>query len=111
MSQFKIRSERPEMVSCLDKFASSSLDKFVITVRGEAILYLPAERALLNIEVSSDGEDKQQVARDVVNTAKILETLLRQLGPKDTTAEAKKAAAIDVWGRTSLVESSEDPST
>lgn len=87
----------------------TSYEQFSISIRGEADFLLPAERANLKIIVSSTGNEKHSVAKEVVSSARQIETLLRKHGPRSATAEAKQAAAIDFWSRTSLSESSEKP--
>lgn len=62
----------------------------------------PAERALINVSVSSTGTNKASVADEVVTTAKHIEELLREISPQDDTAEAKAASPLAHWNKTSL---------
>ncbi|GIZ48340.1 hypothetical protein CKM354_001140500 [Cercospora kikuchii] len=80
---------------------------FEIILKGEAEKFLPAERAVLNIEVAARDLDKQSAAKHVLLTARRVETLLTQLAPQTNTIEARIEAAVDYWSRTSLSESSD----
>lgn len=83
--------------------------KFEITLCGDASVLLPAERAVLSVEVSSTERNKQTASHSVVSTAKSVESLLRKLGPKDSSAEATLNASVDHWSRTSMSETSQVP--
>ncbi|USW56424.1 hypothetical protein Slin15195_G097430 [Septoria linicola] len=80
---------------------------FEIILKGEAETFLPAERAVLGIEVSGRDLDKQAVAKHVLLTARRVETLLTQLAPQMNTVEARAEAPVDYWSRTSLSENSD----
>ncbi|KAK4498167.1 hypothetical protein PRZ48_010824 [Zasmidium cellare] len=84
-------------------------DKFEITLRGEANVSLPAERAVLGIDVSATDVDKQTAFDAAVSTVKSVEALLRKLSPQNTSPESKLNAAVDNWTRTSLSETSQLP--
>lgn len=83
--------------------------KFEITLCGDASVLLPAERAVLRVEVSNTEHNKQTASNAVVSTAKSVEALLRKLGPKDSSAEAKLNASVDHWSRTSMSETNQIP--
>ncbi|KAF2173831.1 hypothetical protein M409DRAFT_62075 [Zasmidium cellare ATCC 36951] len=84
-------------------------DKFEITLHGEASLSLPAERAILRIDVCTTDVNKQTSFDAVLSTAKNVEALLRKLSPKSISDESKLQAAVDHWSRTSLSETSQMP--
>lgn len=79
---------------------------FKITVRGEAELFLPAERGSLSFRVAHTSRDKQDVTKQVIPTVRRAEEILRSFSPKGQTADDTNAAAVDYWSRSSLSESS-----
>lgn len=82
---------------------------FELTVQGKAEIPHPAERAVINLSVASSGTNKAAVSDEVITTAKHVESLLRELSPKDDTAEAKEIAALAHWSKTSLSSTSHIP--
>jgi hypothetical protein len=54
-----------------------------INVTGNSKITRRAERAVVTIHVSSDGEDQQKVVSEVTATTKTLQNTLRQLAKKD----------------------------
>lgn len=82
---------------------------FVMTVSGQATVPHPAERALINVVVSSSGLNKQMVSDEVMTTAKHVETMLRALSPQDESEEAKVAAPLAHWSKTSMSSTSYVP--
>lgn len=85
------------------------MSPFTINASGRAEIPHPAERALINVVVASSGENKASVSDEVITTAKHIESLLRDLSPTDDTPEAKKAAALAHWSKTSLSATSHVP--
>lgn len=75
---------------------------FELSVSGHAMIAHPAERAVINVTVSSTGTNKASVVDEVVTTAKHVEEMLRVLSPQDDTAEAKAASPLAHWNKTSL---------
>ena len=88
---------------------ATPITRFQVTVSGKAEIPHPAERAKINIVVSSSGKIKAAVSDQVITAAKHTETLLRELSPIDDSVEAKKAAAIAHWSKTSLSSTSYVP--
>lgn len=80
----------------------TNMDEFVIHVTGRAEIHRPAERALINVSIASSGLNKAAVSDEVITTAKHVKTLLKDLSPKDDTPEARDAAALSHWSKTSL---------
>lgn len=80
--------------------------KFEISLEGDATILLPAERAVLKIEVLDTDQNKQRASDNVVSSAKVVEELLRKLSPQSSSSESKLKAAVDHWSRTSISESS-----
>ena len=85
------------------------MSPFTITVTGQAVIPHRAERALINVVVASSGISKQWVSDEVVTTSMHVEDLLKELSPKENTEEAKKAAALAHWSKTSLSATSHVP--
>jgi uncharacterized protein YggE len=82
---------------------------FEITVQGTGNIPHPAERAVINLEVSSTGAHKASVSNEVITTAKHIESLLRELSPTDASAHALDHAALAHWSKTSLSSTSHVP--
>lgn len=76
--------------------------QFSLSVNGRAELPLLAERAIINVSVSSEGLDKAKVSTDIISAAKQIESMLREMSAKDETPAAKAAAALAHWSKTSL---------
>lgn len=89
----------------------NSSHNFVIKASGRAEIPFPAERAVINVLVSSTGTNKAAVSDEVLTTAKHLETLLKDLSPKDDSAASKAAAALAHWSKTNLTSTSYVPRT
>lgn len=81
----------------------------VMTVQGHAVIPRTAERAVLDIEISSSGTSRQWVSEEVTTSAKHLQTLLRSMSPADSSDEAKQSAALAHWSMTSLTTTSRTP--
>lgn len=78
---------------------------FSIDVKGEADILLPAERAILSIQVNAQSQDKKQTTEATVSAARKVEAYLRETtAPKDG-----QKSSIDHWTRTSLTESNHAP--
>lgn len=75
---------------------------FIIDVEGHAEIPHHAERALIHVAVASTGLNKAAVSDEVLTTSKHLENLLKDLSPVDNTPEAKEAAPLAHWSKTSL---------
>jgi len=73
-----------------------------IDVEGRAEIPHHAERALIHVSVASTGLNKTTVADEVLTTASHVENLLRDLSPTDDSPEAKQAAPLAHWSKTSL---------
>lgn len=75
---------------------------FVINVKGFAEIPRSAERALIFVTVMSTGTNKAAVSDEVLTTAKHVESLLRELSPQHKTPEAKQAASLAHWSKTTM---------
>lgn len=53
-----------------------------ITAQGTSTIFRPAERAVVHVQVSSDGTSQEKVSMDVTSTANELRTMLKSLSPK-----------------------------
>lgn len=84
-------------------------EPFTINVDGSAEIPHPAERALIDVVVSSSGTNKASVSDNVLTTAKHVEDLLRELSPKDDTAKGKQDSPLAHWSKTSLSATSHVP--
>ncbi|KAF2216018.1 hypothetical protein CERZMDRAFT_34928 [Cercospora zeae-maydis SCOH1-5] len=88
---------------------ASNPSAFQLLVTGNAEIPHPAERALINVSVSSSGNKRAQVSEEVLTTARHIESLLRPLCPDDESPEAKAAAPLAHWSKTSLSSTSHVP--
>ena len=78
---------------------------FTIDVKPEVEISLPAERAVLSIQVNAQSQDKKKTTDATVASCRKVEAFLR-----DTTAlKENQECPIDHWSRTSLRESSHQP--
>lgn len=73
-----------------------------LSTHGRTEIPHPAERAVINVAVASQGANKAAVSENVVTTAQHIERLLRELSPSDTTPETKDAAPLAHWSKTGL---------
>ena len=78
---------------------------FVIDVKGEVEILLPAERAVLSVQVNAQSQDKKQTTDATVAAARKVEKFLRDIA----AAKEKKDIPIDHWNRTALREYSHVP--
>ena len=82
---------------------------FHLIVTGKSEIPHPAERAIINVSVSSSGTNKASVSDEVITTAKHIETLLSPLSPQNESPEAKASAPLAHWSKTSLSSTSHVP--
>jgi uncharacterized protein YggE len=82
---------------------------FVLEVQGNAVIPHAAERAYVNVHIASTGPDKAAVSNNVLTSARLMESLLKELSPSDETPEAKASAALAHWSKTSLSATSHRP--
>lgn len=75
---------------------------FLLTVQGKAEISHPAERAIIAINVQSEGLNKASVSDEVITTVRHLESILKPLAADNDSAEAKAAAPLAHWSKTSL---------
>lgn len=80
-----------------------------MTVQGYAVIPRTAERAVLDVEISSSGTSRKWVSEEVTTSAKDLQSLLRSMSPSDASEEAKQSAALAHWSMTSLTTTSYMP--
>ena len=79
--------------------------EFVIDTKGEAEIFLPAERAVLSIQVHAQGHDKKVTTDNVVKAAREVGKCLRE----QAASKSEQKAPFDYWSRTSLSEDSHVP--
>lgn len=89
--------------------AAYPADWFIVNVSGAATIPRTAERALLDVQISSSGESHQAVTEEVTSSARTLRTMLSKNSPSDDSEEAKSNAAVAHWSMTSLKTSSTSP--
>jgi uncharacterized protein YggE len=53
-----------------------------ITVQGTSTIFRQAERAVIHVQVSSDGTSQEKVVKEVTSTANELRAMLKGLAPK-----------------------------
>ncbi|KAF7197360.1 hypothetical protein HII31_01170 [Pseudocercospora fuligena] len=83
----------------------ASITPFSLKVEGNAEIPLPADRAIINVLVKSEGLNKSAVSDEALTAAKHIEKILREMSP----AEAKAASPLAHWSKTSLSATSYRP--
>jgi uncharacterized protein YggE len=79
--------------------------EFTIDVKGEVEILLPAERAILSVQVNSQSQNKKQTTDATVSSARKVETFLRET----TAPKNGQKSPVDHWSRTSLSEYTHTP--
>ena len=97
-----ISSKLLEPQSSLSRRLQEVMEPFMVRVSGGAEIPHPAQRALIDVVVSSSGSVKAAVSDEVLTTARHVEALLGELSPTDDSPEAKQAAPLAHWSKTSL---------
>lgn len=77
---------------------------FQLIVTGKAEISHPAERAIINVSVSSSGINRASVSDKVITTAEHIESLLGDLSPRD-----HETAPLDHWSKTPFSSTSHVP--
>jgi len=80
-----------------------------IVVQGTSSITRTAERAIVSIQVSTEGKDQESVSKQAMTTAKQLQTLFTELSPKTELGEPTAAAAVIAWSMGALYTSSYTP--
>jgi len=80
-----------------------------IVVQGTSSITRTAERAIVSIQVSTEGKDQESVSNQAMTTAKQLQTLFTELSPKTELGEPTAAAAVIAWSMGALYTSSYTP--
>jgi hypothetical protein len=78
-------------------------------VNGRSEIPHPAERAVINVVVQSSGTNKATVSDEVLTTAKHLESMIRDIAPKDSSPEAKQASPLAHWAKKGFTATSHIP--
>jgi uncharacterized protein len=73
-----------------------------IVVQGTSSITRTAERAIVSIQVSTEGKDHEFVSNQAMTTAKQLQTLFTLLSQKTKSGESTDAAAITAWSMRAL---------
>ncbi len=72
-----------------------------ITLKGSSIISRHAERAILLVNVSSEGTAQEAVSEDVTSTSNKLVKIFKELAPKDEDGNATPDAPVTVFSITS----------
>jgi uncharacterized protein len=68
-----------------------------IVVQGTSSITRTAERAIVSIQLSTEGKDRDSVSNQAMITAKQLQTLFTELSPKTESGEPTAEAAVTAW--------------
>ncbi|KAF7592340.1 hypothetical protein BBP40_000399 [Aspergillus hancockii] len=69
---------------------------------GTSTLHRQAERAVVTLDVSSDGSDPSTVSQDVSRTSNRLQSLLKEIAPKQESGDATPSAPVTFWSMSSI---------
>ena len=73
-----------------------------IVVQGTSSIARTAERAIVGVQLTTEGKDQETVLNQVMSTAKQLQTFFTQLSPKTESGEPATEAAITAWSMRTL---------
>jgi uncharacterized protein YggE len=73
-----------------------------IVVQGTSSITRTAERAIVSIQVSTEGKDREYVSNQAMTTAKELQTRFTQLSQETKSGESIDAAAVTAWSMRAL---------
>jgi len=73
-----------------------------ITARGISTITRISERAILSVQVSTEGNDQEAVSREVTTTSKTLQKIFAELAPKTESGEPSPDAPVTTWNMQSL---------
>ena len=73
-----------------------------IKLTGNSVISRPAERAVLSVDVSSEGTSRETVSNDVTVTSNNLVKIFRELALKDEDGNATSDAPVTVFSTPSL---------
>lgn len=93
----------------LDHIFLTMVVPLTIAVTGKAIIPKKAERALLDVEISSTGFSRVFVSEEVQMSCRRLEELLRKISPANDSDFARESATIAHWSMTSMKTTSHLP--
>ncbi|KAJ9623868.1 hypothetical protein H2203_005313 [Taxawa tesnikishii (nom. ined.)] len=77
-----------------------------ISVSGEATIPRTAERAVLDVKVSSQGTNQKWVSSEATTAARHLQDIFGDLSPSDSSEAANKVAALAHWSMSSMTTTS-----
>ncbi len=77
-----------------------------IIVAGDSVISRHAERAVLVVRVSSEGESQETVSKDVTSTSNKLIKTFKELAPRTEDGNATPDAPVTIFSMTSLRTSS-----
>jgi uncharacterized protein YggE len=80
-----------------------------IIVNGNSSITRTAERAIVNIQVSTEGNDQETVSKEVTSTSKALQKLFDELAPKTDSGQPIPEAPVTSWTMRSLYTGSYRP--
>ncbi|KAE8355895.1 hypothetical protein BDV28DRAFT_16738 [Aspergillus coremiiformis] len=69
---------------------------------GTSTLHRQAERAVITLDVSSDGNDQSTVSQDVTRTSSRLQSLLKAIAPKQESGDPTTDAPVTFWTMSSI---------
>ena len=82
-----------------------------IHLSGESIISRHAERAVLSVEVSSEGISRETVSHDVTSTSNELIKMFKEIAPKSEDGKARPDAPVTIFSMTSSQTSTWVPTT
>jgi len=80
-----------------------------IEVEGRSWITRTAERAILSIQVSTEGKDQESVSNQLMTRVMQLQTLFAELSPRTASGEPTTDAAVTAWSMGGLGTSSDTP--
>lgn len=69
---------------------------------GTSTLQRGAERAVITLDVASDGNDQSTVSQDVTRTSNRLQSLLKAIAPKQESGDPTADAPVTFWSMSSI---------
>ncbi|KAB8071862.1 hypothetical protein BDV29DRAFT_11496 [Aspergillus leporis] len=73
-----------------------------INTVGTSTLHRQAERAVITLDVSSEGNNQSTVSQDVTHTSNRLQSLLKETSPKQASGDATPQAPVTFWSMSSI---------
>ncbi|KAE8373952.1 hypothetical protein BDV26DRAFT_270905 [Aspergillus bertholletiae] len=74
----------------------------IVHTVGASTLHRQAERAVINLDVSSEGNNQSTVSQEVTRTSNRLQSLLKEIAPKQESGDPTPEAAVTFWSMSSI---------